>query len=386
MRRVTRPVPVTFLIDSLGDGGAERFALQLALALDRERYQPDFVLTRALTAERHLDVLRAADIPFLQVARTSRYDVTGWVAVLRHLRRRGTAVLHAHKHSSNVPAAVLGPIARVPVVIGTEHTWAFAGDRTRLLLDRHVVARGCARVVAVSGLDRDKLVDVVGMPRDRVDMIPTGYVPHGADDAVPTLRRELGIAPGTPVVGSACIFRAQKDLPTMLRAHRRVVDVFPDAILVLIGDGPEQGAVAALVAELGLDANVRLPGRRHDVSVAMRDLDVYVMSSTFEGAPLALIEAMMGRRAIVSTAVGGIPEMTEGGVVARLVAPGDPDALAREIIALLRAPEERLRLGDLAHLRAATHYRFDAVVERWSTLYESLLAERTPVIERAPVT
>ncbi len=372
-----RPVRVTYLLDALGDGGAERFALELALGLDRDRFAPEFVLTRTLTKPARIELLRDAGVPCLQLARAGRYDLRPWGGVVRHLRRRGTAILHAHRHSSNVWASILGPLAGVPVVIGTEHTWSFADDRVRLLLDRHLVSRVSAKVVAVSGLDRDRMIEIVGMPASKVDMIPTGYVPHAAADAEPQLRSDLGIPPDVPVIGSACHFRPQKDLGTMMRAHRLVVDRFPAAMLVLIGDGEEVPMVEALVAELGLTGNVKLPGRRHDVSVAMRDMDVYAMSSAFEGAPLALIEAMMARRPIVATAVGGIPEMTADGAVARLVPPHDPRALADAIIALLESPAERARLGEAARDRADACYRFDAVIARWQTLYDELLAART---------
>ena len=123
-----------------------------------------------------------------------------------------------------------------------------------------------------------------------------------------------------------------------LRAARLVCAALPSSQFLVVGDGERREALEALTAELGLGASVRFLGWRRDLERVYADAWVVALTSRNEGSPVSLIEAMAAERPVVATRVGGVPDLVEDGVTGCLVAPGDPEALAEALVALLQDP------------------------------------------------
>ena len=131
------------------------------------------------------------------------------------------------------------------------------------------------------------------------------------------------------MVGTVGNFTAKKDQATLLRALAELSPAGRDVVAVLVGLGPLEEELRALAVELGIGGRVRFPGSRDDVFALLPAFDVFVLSSRFEGLPIALLEAMATGVAPVATRVGGIPEVITDGQDGLLVDPGDPATLAR---------------------------------------------------------
>jgi glycosyltransferase involved in cell wall biosynthesis len=175
------------------------------------------------------------------------------------------------------------------------------------------------------------------------------------------------------VVGNVANFKAAKDHPTLLAAAARVRERVPEVRFVLIGRGPLEPATRRLAAELGLVGTVVFTGFRTDAHRLLAALDVFALSSTYEGLPIALIEAMaLGRPAVV-TRVGGVPEVLGDGAQGLLVPPRDPAALADGLLRLLGDPGLRDRMGAAARARAAD-FDIRKAVRRMEQVYAGLLA------------
>jgi glycosyltransferase involved in cell wall biosynthesis len=188
----------------------------------------------------------------------------------------------------------------------------------------------------------------------------------------------LGLAGDGPVVGTVGNFTAKKDHATLIRALTRMAG---DVRLVLVGLGPAEADLRALVAREGLGERVTFAGSRDDVAALLPAFDVFALSSRYEGLPIALLEAMAAGRACVATNVGGVPEVITDGEDGVLVAPGDPDALARALTTVLDDPARRADLGRRAAARAGD-FRLDAAVARIEAVYDRVLA-RSPAARPA---
>lgn len=387
MPAVPRRVRVVTLIDLIGPiGGAERLAALLASRLDRERFDPSVCVS-------YWDPARAGDgsamanaiaeleedgVRVIGLGRTGTRDVLQWRRLVRELRRGDVDVLHAHKFGSNLWGALVGTLARTPVVVAHEHTWSFEGEPMRKLLDRHVIARASDAVVAVSREDRRRMIEIERIPAEKIV-----YVPNGAPPSPPPsgrdVRAELGIAPDAPVVGSVGMLRAQKAFEVLIEAAARLREDHPGLRVLVAGEGPERARLQALVAELGLEANVLLLGHRGDVPDLVRAFDVAALSSDYEGMPVSVIEYMEAERPVVATRVGGLPDMVEDGVHGLLVPPRDPQALAQALDALLRDPPRRAEMGARARERRRTEFDLDTMVRRVEELYLELLSRRRAI-------
>jgi glycosyltransferase involved in cell wall biosynthesis len=379
-------VRVVTLVDYLSlQGGAERFALQVAIGLDRERFESIMCVSRwPLPAdEEHLipsgpdarAQLERAGVRFLPLQRRFKVDPAAWMRLERFLRRERVDVLHTHKFGSNVWGTLVGKAARVPVVIAHEHTWSYEGQPLRRLVDRELIARGADAFVAVSREDQRRMTEIEGIDPARTRFVPIGILPS----ARPTgsdIRAELEIGPSAPVVGIVAILRPQKAHRVLLEAIAQLTGDWPDIRLLVVGDGPERTTLEGLIVDLRLQDHVRMLGLRSDVPEILRAIDVAACSSDFEGSPLAVLEYMDAALPIVATAVGGVPDLIESGVHGLLVPPGDPSALASALGVLLRDRRRAREMGERARERRRAEFDLGVVIGRLEDLYGELLAQR----------
>jgi glycosyltransferase involved in cell wall biosynthesis len=289
------------------------------------------------------------------------------------LRSDRVDIVHAHKFGSNVWGTVFGRACRVPVVIAHEHTWSYKGQPIRKWIDGRVVGRLATRFIAVSDADAARMVMHEKVPLEKVVVMPTAYVPRPLTSET-ELRSELGLAPGTPLVGTAIVLRPQKAVEVLLEAHARLLKSMPDAHLAIAGDGPSRAELERHAGSLQLGGRVHFLGRRNDVDAILRSLDVAVLSSDFEGKPLFVFECMANRTPLVATAVGGLPEMVRDGETGVLVPPRDPEALADAVGRLLIDREHRASLAAAA-ADELSGFTIEAVTRRFADLYETLAGE-----------
>jgi glycosyltransferase involved in cell wall biosynthesis len=366
-----RRLKVLTVIDRAGtSGGAERFALGLATNLPRERFEPWVCSTWQAnpTGRARLEEL---GIPIVELGRRSRWQVHRFAGLAALLRRERFDVMHTHKFGSNLWGMTVGRACGVPVLIAHEHTWSYQGNRPRMWLDGHVIGRLATCFVAGSAADGERMVTIEGVAPEKVQVMPgTAYLPREVTSDG-DIRSELGLDPGTPLVAVAAVLRPQKALDVMLRAQATVLERLPEAHLVIAGDGECRPELERLAQELRLDGHVHLLGNRTDVDAILRAADVAALSSDFEGSPMFVAECMANGTPLVSTAVGGIPDMLEGGRSGVLVAPRDSGALAEALVRLLDDPDERRRLA-AEGLRRLADFSVQAVAARYGELYERL--------------
>ena len=364
---------ILLLVDSINDtaGGAERFVVGLAQALSADRYEV-LVATTRVAGGALMDELEAAGVRHIDVTRRTRFDVSALWRLFRTMRTEQIDIVHANKYGSNVWAVVFGRLARVPVVIAQEHTWAYSGERVRPFLDGRLIGPLSDAFVAVSTADRDRMISLEGVKASKIEVIPTAYIPReGADGD--DVRVELGLDPGTPLIGTVAVLRQQKALQILIDAFAIVAHGRPDPHLVLAGTGVSEEELRAYAAASGVGDRIHFLGLRQDVNAVWRSIDVGAISSDFEGTPIAALEAMFNGTPLVTTSVGGLPDLIDDGVSGLLVPRRDPQALAAGLLRLLDAPQERAAFAQAAALRL-DDYRLDRLVGRVEALYERLLA------------
>jgi len=341
---------------------------------DRARY--DVSLVGLKRPEPASELLAREGVPVHHLNR-GRFDPRILSDLVALARARRARILHVHGYA----AADFGRLAARRVgaaLVLHEH---FADPRMpayQAWADR-LLARYTDRAIAVSGSTRDFLVDERHVPADRVRLIWNGaplaefaHPPAGARESV---RRELGLSPETLVVGTIGRLSEQKGQRDLLAAAAQVAREFRDVRFVLVGDGDLRAELEAQADALGLGDRIVFAGHRADIPAVLAAIDVVCISSTYEGTPLALFEAMAAGKPIVSTAVDGCREVLSDQRTGLLTPPRDPASLARALVRLRRDPELRRSLAAEA---AAESSRYDIAecVRRIESLYEEVLAER----------
>jgi len=230
----------------------------------------------------------------------------------------------------------------------------------RRVWTRRVFLRRSTVVVPSRVLERIA-TEVWRLPRGRLR-----YVPNGIDLG----RFGAGALAenAVPVVGTVTALRAEKNLPRLVRAFRRVVDVMP-ATLVLVGDGPELPMLQALVAELGLGRTVRFTGHVAQPQALYAGFDVFALSSDTEQMPLSVLEAMAARLPVAATDVGDVRGMLAE-ANGRFVVLRDDAALAEALLTLLRDPPRRRAIGADNRAKAEHDYDQATMFAAWAGLFD----------------
>lgn len=290
-------------------------------------------------------------------------------AVSAFLRQQRIDVLHCHLPLAGAVGRIAGRLAGVPVVYSEHNKQERYHGITRKL---NALTWGWqSRAIAVSADVAESIRTNIG------ERVPVDVVLNGVDvdrfhraaiDPSP-VRARFGIPPGASVVGSVAVFRTQKRLDHWITAARLLREREPGVRFLLVGDGPLRAEVTAAIAAGGLTDVVHLPGLQEDVRPYLAAIDVYMMSSQFEGLPVALLEAMAMECAVVCTAVGGIPELVRPGENGLLVAPDDPAALARAAATLLADGDMRARFAVAARERVARSFSMGRMARRLEQIY-----------------
>jgi glycosyltransferase involved in cell wall biosynthesis len=358
------PIRVHHLVKSLGRGVAdrERFAYGYGYFLPWK----DAVVP-ALRAQ-------GAEVTCFG-ARSSAAVLAAARRVARHLRTREVDVVHAHLPVAGVVARLAGRLAGVPVVYTEHNLQERYHPATRWLNLRTWGWQ--AEAVAVSSDVADSIRRHAG---DRVPVCTVlngvnvrAYDPARYDGAA--VRARWGIPPDAPVVGTVAVFRPQKRLDHWLQVARRVADAVPGTHFLLVGDGPERAALEAQAAALGLEEAVHFTGLQEETRPCFAAMDVYLMTSRFEGLPVALLEGMAMAVPPVVTAVGGIPEVVRFGENGSYQPYGSVQALAGDVAALLRDPERRCRLGRAARATVVERFSLERMQRALEAIYERVIAE-----------
>jgi len=291
-------------------------------------------------------------------------------------RRTGARILHVHGYAAADFGRIAARLAGARLVLH-EHFADPRMPRYQAVADRLLSGLTDA-AIAVSGSTRDFLVRERAVPAERVRLIWNGapldeFAPVPRDRAL-AVRRGLGLPDDAVVVGAVGRLNAQKGHAFLVDAAARLRHV--EALrFVIAGDGDLMGELRARAAAAGVADRVVFAGHRTDVPDVLGALDVFCLSSLYEGTPLALFEAMAAGKAIVSTAVDGCREVLADGDTALLAPPADAGALAAAIERVAGAPELRARLAVRAR-EESRRYDVRACVDAMQDLYADLLAGR----------
>ena len=382
--RVKDRLHVLTMVDGLY-GGAEEMAWQIARRLNPSRFSSTVCVTRwnpSPQDEGVVAALRAAGTDFIGMDRTSRFNLQPWRVLVREMRRRRIDILHTHKFGSNFWGALIAPTVPVPVFVAHEHTWSWQGEPARRLLDRYLIARHASAVVAVSEADRRRMTSVERIPPQKTCFIANGIPERTRTEVRTDVHSELGLRTDQPVIGMVANLRPQKAYDVLIRAAALVRNAIPDVRVLIVGSdddgrGTQMPQLKALVRELELEASVSFLGRRQDVYDVIDTFDIAVLSSDYEGSPLAVMEYMDAAKVVVATRVGGVPDLVVDGETGLLVEPRDPESLAAAIMSLLRDPARARAMGEAGRERRLREFSIEVTTRKVEELYETLYEAAT---------
>lgn len=322
-----------------------------------------------------LELARAAGAPAFVLGKAG--PVAGVRALAALIRRENVQLVNGHNASGGLYAALAARLAGGVPVYRTEHTIHYSGRHSILypLLEPAATAL-TRRVVCVCQAVLESHASRLPWAARRFVNVANGISPAPHTRPREDVRRDLGVAPGQPLVLTVGSLTPQKAQHVLIGAFAAASTAAPGARLVIAGEGPLRAALEARIAALGLAPRVTLAGAREDAADLMEACDLFVLSSEREGLPMTLLEAMRAGRAVVSTRIGGTPEAVADGETGVLVPVGDSAALGRALATLLADPARCRALGDAGRRRWVERFTAARMVADTEALYRADLGAR----------
>ena len=385
-------IKILRVIARLNMGGPALHVAYLTDGLRERGYDTTLVAGTLARGEDSMSfVADARDVEVVRIDELGREisplrDLVATVRLARLIRRERPDILHTHTAKAGTVgrvAALLAGRRAPPIVVHTFHGHVLRGyfgplrSRFFRLLERWLAARTTA-LIAVSPQVRDDLVALGVAPAERFVVIRLGIEleervaaeQNGRDES----RRYLGIAPGRFAVGWIGRMTAVKRTDDVLVAFRRLRDDGVDAVLCMVGDGPDRPELERRAHELGVIRDTLFLGYQEDVAPFYAAFDTLVLPSSNEGTPVSAMEALAAGRPVVATRVGGVPDVVQEGQDGFLVDPGATDDLADRLARLARDPALRERMGGAGRERVLPRYAVARLIDDVDRLYRSLLA------------
>ncbi len=349
-------------------GGVARHVAQITSALDG-------------TDGFEIDIAGPADLPIPMPKDPIPVDIpnaafSGHLRALRRLRQviddGHYDVVHAHGLRAGIDAGLAVRGLRSPVVL-TVHNLVrpdIAG-RTKSLFYRRAETVSVRLATKVFAVSHDIAAHLQATIEGALVKVETLYLGIGDPPAVKrktaAIRRELELERDTRLIVTAARLVKQKALPVMIEAMAELDNV----LLAILGRGQLEDELREHVRTVGVEDRVRWLGFREDASDYIAAADIFCLSSTWEGVPLAAQEAILLGTPIVSTEVGGMAELIEDRRTGRLVAPGEPIALAAALEETLSSPEERRVYARRAKAHLKKTFSTETMLARLSDAYKT---------------
>jgi sugar transferase (PEP-CTERM/EpsH1 system associated) len=374
-----QPPLVAHLIYRLDIGGLETLLVDTINRMPPGRYRHVVICLTDYTdfAQR----ITRADVELFALHKPAGLGLGTHADLFKLLRRLRPAVLHTY-NLGTIEYAATAWAAGVPVRVHAEHGRDARdpqGVNPKHNLLRRLLVPFIDRYVPVSRDLNGWLEQVVRIPRRKLQLIDNGVDTERFCAGGPAADEPWRDDADAFVIGTVGRLQDVKDQATLIEAFSELRRLLPDERLrlVLVGDGPLRPRLQAQVAEHGLQDSVWFAGPRSDVAPVMRSFSLFVLSSIAEGTPVTLLEAMSSELPVVSTAVGGIPDLVEQGVAGALVPAGDPHALAAAIAPYVRERAVARRHGAAGRARVVQQYSMQAMLAAYVALYDELCQTKT---------
>jgi len=373
------------VIGTLDIGGAEGQLVQLLKGLDRTRFSATVCCLSAADGPYAEEVRRLGvvvhEIGFrgLRIFRYPRRVIAQLAHLVSLIRRERPDVVHGFLFWAYVLGTFAARAAGVGVVVSSRRSLGFFKEDKPLyrLLERLSNAMTTS-VVANSEAVRADAIRQEHLPPQKVIVIYNGVEPiESATEKTRVLVEDLRLNQARPVVAVIANFIHYKGHRVFFEAWKHVVQAYPGAVAILVGEGPEKDRWQRWVSAEGLEGSARFLGSRRDVPQILAVTDIVAHPSLQEGFSNAILEAMVAGRPVVAAAVGGTPEAIEDGRTGLLVPSDDSRALGDAIISLVAHPDRAREMGLAGRERAAQFFSPQRMVTSYEELYERLVEAST---------
>ncbi|MFA5144817.1 MAG: glycosyltransferase family 4 protein [Candidatus Omnitrophota bacterium] len=376
-----RKINLLYVITKLELGGAQKQLLSIISRLDKGRFNlflftaKDGLLLEEALAASGLTLERSA---FLERAINPLKDILALIEIHRFIKKNNIDIVHTHSSKAGILGRCAARLAGINFIIHTVHGWSFNDYQPNIIryvfiwLER-LTAQFTRKLIVVSHHDKQKgLANCIG-GEDKYIIIRYGIDYSEFLKTGQGIREALGINNTALLVCMVSCLKPQKSPLDFVKLVSLVSKVFPDVKFLLVGDGILRKDTQRLIRRLNLKERVILAGWRRDVCRILPQIDIFILTSLWEGLPIAVLEAMAASCPVIVTDTGGIREVIVEGKTGFLIPPGDTNRMLERLSLLIKNGHLRKTIGQEARDSLGSVFCLENMVNKTQELYEDLI-------------
>lgn len=380
-------IRVLQIITRLIVGGAQETVMYTAALLDQQHFRVDVLSGPQTGSEGSLiEEVRQRGVPLTILPELLRevnpaHDLAALGKLYRFMRAGQYDIVHTNSSKAGILGRIAARLARTPLIVHTVHGWSFhdhmspAVRKAYILLEKWTTSFSNALIVVTQRDIEKGLREGIGRPQQyhliRSAIPLDEFDPARGERAA--VRRELGIPPNAPLLGNIGRFSEQKNPLDWVRVAGRVGRALPECRFLLVGDGPLRSQVVELLAKEGIADRTVMAGLRRDAPRLLSAIDVFLLTSLWEGLPRVIPQAMAMQVPVVASGVDGSSEAIVSGETGYICPPADLDGLAARCLELLGDPQQRSLFGRRGRQYALQAFDIRQMIAQIEQIYERLL-------------
>ena len=374
-------IKILHVITHLPIGGAQDNTLYTVELLDKEKY--DISLCCNLDGDlveraKKIEAIKLFDISFLCREVSPYRDIRAFLSLYKLFKEEDFTIIHTHSSKAGLLARLAAVLNKTPIVIHTIHGFAFNDfmnmfKKNFFIYVEKLLAKWTDVLITVSNLNKKKIIDLNIAHENKIKNIYSGidlrlFTNKRNDD----FRKELNLENDHLLLGSVGRLSDQKDPITMIEAFGIISKPFPNAHLALVGDGKLKGKILEKIDKLKLNGKVHLTGNKNNPWSVYHSMDLFIMSSIYEGLGRSITEALSCGVPVVCTDVEGVPEIVRDNITGILVPPKDSNKLADGIIRTLNDMETAKKMAEEGRRFVNDNFDVNKMVNDIDSLYNTL--------------
>ena len=317
------------------------------------------------------------NLNFFPLVMKGAFSLSALFSLIKIIKRSRPDILHSHSSIDSWLIAMAGTLLRVPVIRSRHvmipirnhvfNRWLYTKAPSQIL----VSGKGIAEMVS----------EHIGASAERITSIPAGvdYRRFNFQISGEKIRAELGVEPHQPLIGKVAVIRSWKGYEYFVDSAPLVLEKFPDARFVIVGDGPGSETIYSKIRKQGLEKSIFMLGHREDIPEIMAALDVHCVASfAIEGTTQVIPQAFAMKTPVVSTRISSIEPILGNGEWGILVEPKNPQDMANGIIKILSEPELARSMADKAYTFCKNELSIDKMMDQTIMVYHEVLNDSHP--------
>jgi len=370
-------IKIVQIIYSLNLGGLENGIINLVNNMDDFKFENTICcLTQGGDFEKRLN----KNIKVSKMFKKPGNDWQLYIKLIKYLKEIKPTIVHT-RNWVGMDGIIAAKMARVPIIIHGEHGFEIADlisqNRKRKFIRKLVLSTMVDKIVTVSKNLKNRLINEIKIKPEKIIHIPNGVDTNKFNIYRKEFtRKKFGFKKEDFIIGIVARLDPIKNHKTLFFTFKEIVKNYPQAKLIIVGDGPLREELKEKSYQLGINNKAIFMGERNDVPEILKTFDIFVLPSLNEGMSNTILETMATGIPVIASNVGGNPELVIDGETGFLFPTNDVESLVQKIKTYILYPELKQKHGYNARKRVEEKFSLDQMVRRYEELYLELVERK----------